>query len=110
MRKLENAIILSRSENRYSNSYRFYCSTIPGDFKKGDLFSVEWHKIDDQEDYALVIFKKEEQKFSGVNRVDSNGRMNFTPPAWVFPPVKEEKKANYGSFSKEEFDFNGGAI
>lgn len=108
MRKLENAVIIDRNENRYCNSYRFYCSMIPGGFKKGDLFTTEWHTIDGE--YALVIFKKEDQKFTGVNRVDSNGRMNFTPPSWVFPPVKLEKKVNYGEFSKEEFDFNGGAL
>lgn len=106
MKKIQNAIILSPDEHRYSNSYRFYCSAIPGDFQSGDLFSVEWHSLDEKSK-ALAIFKRESYKFKGVNKVDKKGRMNFTPPEWVFPKILSEKKVNYGKFNKNEFTFGG---
>ena len=104
MKKIKNAIILSPDDHRYSNSYRFYCSSIPGGFKSGDLFSVEWHSLDDRSK-ALAIFNREDFRFKGVNRVDKKGRMNFTPPEWVFPKTFSERKVNYGRFNKNEFMF-----
>lgn len=109
MKKVKNCIIIGPDEHRYANSYRLYCSVVPGDFKVGDLFSVEWHSIDDKEK-ALAIFFHEETKFRGVNKVDKKGRMNFTPPDWIFPKIQKEKKVNYGKFNKGEFEFGGSEI
>ena len=107
MKTIESpCIIVGPQDHRYPYSYRFYASTIPGNFKKGEFFLPEWHSLDFGKE-ALVILHKVKEKGPGVNTVDSKGRLNFTPPAWIFPnEVREEKPTNYGSFSKGEFDFS----
>lgn len=104
MRKITCAILIGPDDNRYSNAYRFYASMIPGDFKPGEFFSVEWLPLKD-EDKVLVILNREEGRWEGVNQVDKKGRLNFTPPEWVFPKVERIQKRDYGDFEVAGFDF-----
>lgn len=106
MRKIDNTcLILGQNDHRYPYSYRIYASSAGIPFKSGDYFIVEWHSLDFGKE-AMVIIKKLNGPYPGANKVDAKGRLNFTPPSWVFPDeVKPDRPVNYGEYSKNEFSF-----